>query len=1235
MATFMETKFPISKEQRKQQRGKPPTNNHTLEDVAEEILNGILCQYEPPNIRSKNDFRTRYPSILRRSKAQRMKGGGRTTMNQSSKQQRVRWLDEQKDEGNEIHNLENSGNQKTSVARSVDRISSPESRGCSVAEACFDAGIEVGCVSTGANNHRKNAVVYDGFNEGSTTRPMMNAKEAIAVARAKSPRNYHLTNQNEGIVFDDDGNPTFMNSNKNEKKISPAIPIPLAPPPPNKRERFFPELCGVRINCGDEEAYLQVIPRSSFEKGVSDAIQRCSNTADEDEETMMEDDFDNSVIDYNEESDSGSDIENVPKHGNRSRSGRSKQLPQKALESESKNTKDVDNSEKKSMREVIDSYIEKDDDDIDADWEETLSSASPTKFLRRVWPRSNNNKNEMPSTNVASDSTSKDIRKPDDSDDDDNSQNRRKGIARRRVSSRSRSPSRRRGESKTSNGISNSVAVYDVYESVEIVNAEKKLAPKKTSIGAVLKSIATRSPRSLKKIVSSSSSLNEAANSDWDESIPIVPGLSAAEVDRVQTVKSDQTVSIIPQRGRSAEQLVDPYVQPTKSPIQSLPAENPIISQGDNLHVPTNHYPNAYLPQQQQSVLSYPPYPHIHPAHPLVNHGVTKGLDREDTLERQSFITAYRHGYDKSNQTSSMNDDAIERQSFIGAYRSGIEGNPISVTQANNSEPPTVNNEQTNHMGPPSIPPVYYHGVGPMTQDDAMERQSFITAYRQGLDPGPQPQPMSGPMSHDDILERMSYITAYRQGVDPTAIYSNDSGIKSFPPQLKRNRKNGRARSPYRRSHSFDPENQSGRELVQRNRTTNGAVNNGMGNYVLSQPIAAYNPTMMQTHQDPRMMHFLPPGLQNGYPVGDSTMAFYNAHPYSQSSYPMYASHAVSTHNAAASTAISASNHVPTQYVNMTSANPQGTGMLPTVDENNSSAGKEDQNADPELTWEERTRQAWERIRGGISALTFDAPSEEKADCETNKTTDIENAVATDTSNQSLSQLPSQVQETSNTIPFSSLQIQQQSILHPHELTKRVSFGEPQQMIYYDDQDENRSTMSLPAMATKKKMKFRGAKLVVGVFGKVKNSLNKVTNLSRSLSSDTHGTLNSGRSSYSTEWDGSANHSNYSAGPVHVPSQSMQSGPNYVHPSRHVNLPQNEQLPIHTNQGFLQPIQQYAYSNQHHVMQPIHPNQVPQQPTYLRQMGQGYQQQNSNVHNYPTPQDYTIHVRDGNNRRSL
>jgi hypothetical protein len=332
--------------------------------------------------------------------------------------------------------------------------------------------------------------------------------------------------------------------------------------------------------------------------------------------------------------------------------------------------------------------------------------------------------------------------------------------------------------------------------------------------------------------------------------------------------------------------------------------------------------------------------------------------------------------------------------------------------------------------------------------------------------------------------------------------------------------------------------------------------------------------------------------------------------------------------------------------------------QLTTIDENKSTPVKEESNVESELTWEERTRQAWERIRGGISALTFETSTDEtKTDDDhvTSGEANDKDEVGQEPS-QSLSDVLNQANSTSDMLQVTQPLHPSHTLIQPHDLVKRVSFGEPQQLIYYDDQDENRSTMSLPGKSSKKKKQFRGSKLVGGVLGKVKSSLNKVT-FTRSTSSDTLGSLPSGRSSHSHEWDGSAIQHNHSMSSLPYSQQAARlQNPAYVYPSNYGNasvpLQHSQHMSYNVDPRFLPtgPQQQHIYPNQQpnngSTTAALHPNQVsyqPQQPQYSNPIttSSGYPVlSTSNMYNtapshYQQQHQYSMPVQFRNDRRSL
>ena len=660
-------------------------------------------------------------------------------------------------------------------------------------------------------------------------------------------------------------------------------------------------------------------------------------------------------------------------------------------------------------------------------------------------------------------------------------------------------------------------------------------------------------------------------------------------------------VTYLPQTSQHEQQSVGP--PPDSMYPQTHPA-HPLINNAPagSMH-PQMHPAHPLI----SNAPAGPMHPQMHPAHPLINNGASMKLDQDDLMERQSFITAHRLGLDPANTQNSqaINDDMLERQSFIGAYRQGIEevvNTRPSVTLSSIPESSTIRNEPATRIMNTAMPQQYYPPQVPMTTDDMMERQSFITAYRQGADP--VQRSASAPLTHDDIMERMSYITASRVGSEPLTMRQINGNTPSPPKQSRRERRS-RSKSPRRNNQSIEQQNS-----FQPNLAHHGVLYDHMGNPVYGHPAAFYNSSaVLPTHRDPPTtngsMQISAP--HDAYPgMGEHNAPYYATQNYAQ---PMYMSNNLPplNHSTTPYPAYQyAENQVSAPNIGSINDLPLNQEQLTSIDENVPTPAKDESNDEPEVTWEERTRQAWERIRGGISALTFETSVDEKKMDEdvTPEATKDQNEVR-QVSSQSLPEVKNQVNTMGNVplVPQHAL-YPTHALTQPHDLVKRVSFGEPQQFIYYDDQDENRSTMSLPGKSNRKKKQFRGSKLVGGVLGKVKNSLNKVA-FSRSTSSDTVASLTGGRSSHSQEWDGSVIHPNHSMTSMTYSQVGQQlHHPTYMYPSHDKNQVSSQtmqQMPSYNaDPRFLPSIPQSTYPNQmmNHP-NTSHPNQVPvsyQQP---------------------------------------
>jgi hypothetical protein len=388
-------------------------------------------------------------------------------------------------------------------------------------------------------------------------------------------------------------------------------------------------------------------------------------------------------------------------------------------------------------------------------------------------------------------------------------------------------------------------------------------------------------------------------------------------------------------------------------------------------------------------------------------------------------------------------------------------------------------------------------------------------------------------MTHEEMMRRHQFITAQRQGMKLPNQPSFPTGRANFP-------------QPSQRSHSFEHDRNNGMlqdgqclplQNMQHGRHMNGAppsqVSHTMekGSDRIFQgggrgPIqASYNVEegrAMQppgTSYDPRMGEFVTSQLP--IPYGGSPYAtgqMEPQQPYGQVNYnnsiPTGGRYYVDPYH-------SSQPQIRTQPLQVIQPVVAGTTKLP-------KSKPLEEKKEEDMTWEERTRRAWERIRGGVeSAFSLDYASKD----EKKETTDNE----PETNASQLSQQDGQQSiEESNPNSFGIVgfanddyrqqqqqfhQQQQQLLFQQDEQQqqqmymggRRVTFGPSEERVFYDDQDENRVMMPYQDQnrKVKKKMKFRGTKLLKGMFAKKKNS----DNMYPSMSMDS-----SIYPSYSNEW---------------------------------------------------------------------------------------------------------------------
>jgi hypothetical protein len=1186
MATFMEPKFPVGA---RRNAGPVKPTNHTLEDVAEEVLNGMFCHYEPPDpARSKRGKKKPQRGILRLPKALRNNGSTTNTSDKSrsSLARRVRWVDEMEvsptlspEAATTTSTITSEG---ATFSKSTDATSaSGGGGGCSVAQACLDAGLEVGCY--GSRPHETTPVHQKVVK--------MNAQQAILAARAKSPRANGTAPE---LIFDAEGNLRYATKDGHAATTAttPPLALPPHPPPPKRKEVFFPELCGARIqDCFDEDALL--VSTTTISSSSNDEKEHSTTTHRRPRRSKEMEDADNSIINDDEEDDdhssSSDDDDEDDRHyrptRSAGRSARSNVATSKRNESSSSNN----TQPRKSIRQVIQDYQKEDveeDHPDEADWENT--SAVSSTFFRRVWARkavkgSNNTvSNGGSKANLSSLATIKESTP---------------APVTKQASVRPKRP--------------DSKPVANDFDPVEMDRADIARAPKSSSLfgqGFLKKSLSPKAPLS--------------SNNDWDNNIPIVQSGSGESASAVESDPQPPTAANVPpvaptlrRRSRSAERpLIRETAGRSLSPRNrfgrstkrtSLPETRASAKTGTAVRDPvitaTTGAPAIleFKPHQPTTSGVDSSKQPLHPAHPLVNNSRERGgFDKDDALERQSYITAHRHGFEndkkpESTKPSMGDDDAMERQSMITAHRNGFD------SQAGGPHPqPALPVQKSSSMERPGL----FSGG----RRRAASKPNAVPDRRHSVDPSSMTANASpftekqNQMAHDDMLERMSYITANRRDMEmatgaPTFAHGphwpqmNGPAMTGTSPQSN-NPRIGRARSPFRRSRSFDRDN----EPASFHPTTPGyGYDARMSLGSLPMPVDDYNrlENYAAAPQMPNASHpifsdrsnIVGPLASGGHnnasvpqdpqsrPTAGTFDNYAPSHfpPTSHHGYAVNSNHHIMSHNYNGSSTMnpsvgqgqatlptapvpessgvagpqlppaamqywpSQSDHYSAPYYNGMNAMSQQSflpvnGVAPANSEQQPKEESAKSESDP--TWEERTRQAWERLRGGITtALTFDTPKEikgdDKGDTSTNKPTESPQVIQpTQTTPFPLS--PGPPPSMYNLVQSPSYPRQQYPHQHQHQQqnqgpfplpqeARRVSFGAPQPMVYYDDQDENRTMMSYPGQ-TKKKMKFRGTKIVSGMYDKVRNSFGKVS-LSRSTSSESH--LRGINSSRSMEWE--------------------------------------------------------------------------------------------------------------------
>ena len=177
-------------------------NNTIAEDIAEEMINGIFCHYEPP------DESQRHKGILRKPRSRKAHSDESLA---GSSQRRVRWSDLPEDDGKHIDDEPNTFGLT-----------------CGNVTCINDPAVRSG-VTHAAQDNAMDYDILQSFSEDSN-----------GIIRRRESQAHH------DVIFDDQGNPV-------PTKPGARVDAPPPRPAPKKKESFIPELCGVKIGTEDDE----------------------------------------------------------------------------------------------------------------------------------------------------------------------------------------------------------------------------------------------------------------------------------------------------------------------------------------------------------------------------------------------------------------------------------------------------------------------------------------------------------------------------------------------------------------------------------------------------------------------------------------------------------------------------------------------------------------------------------------------------------------------------------------------------------------------------------------------------------------------------------------------------------------------------------------------------------------------------------------------------------------------
>ena len=559
-------------------------------------------------------------------------------------------------------------------------------------------------------------------------------------------------------------------------------------------------------------------------------------------------------------------------------------------------------------------------------------------------------------------------------------------------------------------------------------------------------------------------------------------------------------------------------------------------------------------------------FPKMHPAHPLSRDNSDGSV--ADAMERRSFITAHRQGFgdgmsDANNAVDAKLDDRMERQSFITASRG------------------------TDDFAIPPPPPQHLEPIS-----NQFDRQSYITNHRRAMELSPRQQ-IKWHQQQQQQQRGRSPVRQMRSISNSRQSPGRRGRSRSSSPHRRRGRSLDRQNNQVPRSQSLEREirrNQAviygapalyqqqhmgfmGHPAYATNMPPQSATQSQMLPQSNSMPILQHNHSFA-SQQDPRLPHSksIPPG------------------PF-QSTMPQQG------------------------YIQQ---------QLSVVQEEKQAYAQKQEEQDVDSSWEARTREAWERLRGGVistlSNETLDTPCKPLDTCklEDAETMPQEHAAMLQNASSLLSEQPSLQTQPSLQMQLPMMgqqqvqpeQSQQQmptqpvGILRNVDPDKRVSFGPSNQQFYYDPHAEN---VYLDEMKDRKKKVFRGRRLLSGLFGRNRrsNRHDQEYNMHMGLNKNTTDMTMS--NSLSSEWDENISTFDDPREPAHVFHQNMQQQPYFQSPYGG-NYPPSQMVPA--AQQLYQPKPQAMHPQQqpqqHHQQQPQQQMHQPSQPLQPSVQQQSY-----------------------------